>query len=112
MRKRILIATGAVTAVMGLSASSAMADTPQRASHPFVCPVLTLPQQGAHNSGKFGTIGGDGTYTFAPGKAGSAETFNGNVPDHATNADGNGSPTANGHSSPGDTNYTAIWSGN
>jgi hypothetical protein len=51
MRKRILIATGAVTAVMGLSASSAMAD-------------------------------------------------------------GNGSPTANGHSSPRDTNYTAIWSGN
>jgi hypothetical protein len=34
MRKRILIATGAVTAVMGLSASSAMADTPQPASAP------------------------------------------------------------------------------
>jgi hypothetical protein len=111
MRKRILIATGAVTAVMGLSASSAMADTPQPASAPFVCPVLTLSQQGVDNSGKFDPIG-DGTYTFAPGSAGSAGTFNGNVPNHATNADGNGSPTADGHSSPGDTDYTAIWSGN
>jgi ABC-type phosphate transport system substrate-binding protein len=112
MRKRILIATGAVTAVMGLSASSAMADTPQLASAPFVCPVLTVSQQAVDNSGKFGSIGGDGTYTFAPGNAGSAGTFNGNVPNYATNADGAGSPTADGHSSPGESNYTAIWSGN
>jgi hypothetical protein len=110
MRKRILIATGAVSAVMGLSASSAMAATPDRASDPFVCPVLTVSGQAFDNSGKFGPIG-DGTYTFAPGSAGSADTFNGNVPDTATNADGAGSPTPGGHSSPGDTDYTAIWSG-
>jgi hypothetical protein len=97
--------------VMGLSASSAMADTPQRASEPFVCPVLTLSQQGVDNSGKFGPIG-DGTYTFAPGNAGIPGTFDGNVPDHATNADGEGSPSPGDHASPGGTGYTAIWSGN
>jgi hypothetical protein len=110
MRKRTLIATGAVAGVMGLSASSAMAAAPDRASDPFVCPVLTVSQQAADNSGRFNSIG-DGQYTFAPGNAGSADTFNGNVPNHATNADGSGSPSG-AHSAPGDTNYTAIWSGN
>jgi hypothetical protein len=111
MRKRVLIATGAVAGVMGLSASSAMAAEPDRASDPFVCPVLTVSQQGADNSDKFKAIG-DGTYTFGTGSAGSPDSFNGNVPDDATNADGAGSPTAGDHSSPGDTDYTAIWSGN
>jgi hypothetical protein len=110
MRKRTLIATAAVAGVMGLSASSALAATPDRASDPFVCPVLTVSQQAADNSGRFNSIGG-GQYTFAPGSAGSADTFNGNVPSHATNADGSGSPSGS-HSAPGDTNYTAIWSGN
>ena len=111
MRKRVLIATSAVAGVMGLSASSAMAATPERASEPFVCPVLTLSEQGVDNSGKFDSID-DGTYTFGPGSAGSADSFNGNVPDNATNADGDGSPRAGDHPSPGDTDYTAIWSGN
>jgi hypothetical protein len=110
-----LIATGAVTAVMGRSVSSAMASPPDRASDPFVCPVLTLSQQGVDNSGKFDPIG-DGTYTFAPGNAGSNLTFNGNVPNIATNAEGDGSPSPGDHASPGDTDdtadYTAIWSGN
>ena len=48
---------------------------------------------------------------LAPGAAGSAATFNGNVPNHATNADGSGSPGGT-HASPGDSGYTAIWSGN
>jgi hypothetical protein len=109
MRKKVIIATGAVAALMGLGASSAMAAEPDRASDPFVCPVLTVSQQGADNSDKFNAIG-DGTYTFGTGSAGSQDTFNGNVPDTATNADGAGTPTAGGHSSPGDTDYTAIWS--
>jgi hypothetical protein len=114
MRKRTLIATGgAVAAVMGLGASSAMAAPSDPASEPFVCPVLTLPSQAVDNSGKFNEIGeGTGAYTFAPGNAGDAGTFNGNVPNHATNADGAGSPSPGDHSSPGDTDYTAIWSGN
>jgi hypothetical protein len=111
MRRRTLIVTGAVAGVMGISASSAMAATPDRASDPFVCPVLTVSQQAVDGSGRFNAIG-DGTYTFAPGNAGSADTFNGNVPNNATNADGAGSPTAGDHSSPGNTDYTAIWSGN
>ena len=55
-----------------------------RAEAPFVCPVLTLNENAVDNSGRFKEIG-DGQYTFAPGAAGSAETFNGNVPNHATN---------------------------
>jgi hypothetical protein len=111
MRKRTLIATGgAVAAVMGLGASSAMAAEPNRATDPFVCPVLTLPSQATDNF----TAIGDGTYTLAPGNAGDRLTFNGKVPNHATNAEGEGSPTPGegDHASPGDTTYTAIWSGN
>jgi hypothetical protein len=42
--------------------------------------VLKLSDQAVASSGdKFGEIG-DGEYTFVPGNAGSADTFNGNVP--------------------------------
>jgi len=108
MRKRVFVAVSGV-AVFGLFAGSAMAAPPERAADPFVCPVLTVPDQ-ADNSGRFDDIG-NGESTFAPGSAGSAETFNGNVPTHATNSDGAGSPNG-AHSAPGDTDYTAIWSGN
>jgi hypothetical protein len=109
MRKRVLIATGAA-GVMGLSASSAMASPPDRASDPFVCPVLKISDQAAAHSDQFITIGGS-DYSILPGKAGSQVAFNGNVPTHATNADGAGSPEG-AHASPGDEGYSAIWSGN
>jgi hypothetical protein len=108
MRRWILAAAGAA-ALAGLPAATAMADTPQRASDPFVCPVLTISQQAANHVDRFHQIG-DGQYTFGPGNAGSAETFNGNVPDHATNSDGAGSPGGT-HAAPGDPGYSAIWSG-
>lgn len=100
------IAAAALTLLPG----SALAAQPDRAENPFVCPVLTVSEQAAQNSGRFDSLG-NGEYTFAPGAAGSADTFNGNVPNQATNADGAGSP-AGAHSAPGDTDYTAIWSGN
>jgi ABC-type phosphate transport system substrate-binding protein len=111
MHRRRLILTGAAAAALALApAGSAMAATPDRAEDPFVCPVLSVPDQAVTQSGQFGSIG-NGEYTFAPGAAGSAETFNGNVPNNATNADGSGSP-GGAHASPGDSGYTAIWSGN
>jgi hypothetical protein len=110
MRKKVLIATGVVAGVMSISASSAMAASPERVGDPaFVCPVLKLSEQ-AENSGKFGEFGDTGEYTFAPGTAGTPEGFNGKVPLDATNGDGAGTPGVD-HSSPGDTDYTAIWSG-
>jgi hypothetical protein len=110
MRKRTLIATGAVVGVMGLSASSAMAAAPDRASDPFVCPVLKISDQAAVQSDQFAPISG-GDYTILPGNAGSQDTFNGNVPTNATNSDGAGSP-GGAHASPGDAGYSAVWSGN
>jgi hypothetical protein len=110
MRKRFLVAGCAVAMLMGISAGSALASPPDRAQEPFVCPVLTVNESAVDHSGKFKEIG-EGQYTFAPGAAGSAETFNGNVPNHATNEAGEGSPEGS-HSAPGDTDYTAIWSGN
>jgi len=111
MRKRLLTAVSAAMVVAGLSASSAMAGgPPERAEDPFVCPVLTVSEHAVESSGKFNSIG-EGEYTFGPGKAGSSETFNGNVPNIATNGDGEGVPQGP-RSSPGDTDYTAIWSGN
>ena len=111
MRKR-MIPIGVAAAAFGLvSAGSALAGPPERAADPFVCPVLKISEQAAiHTDGHFAKIG-EGQYTFGPGAAGSQETFNGNVPNHATNADGEGSPGGT-HSAPGDPNYTAIWSGN
>jgi hypothetical protein len=109
-RKKVTFIGAAATALAVLAPGSAMAAAPDRATDPFVCPVLTLPSQAVESSGRFDSIG-NGQYTFAPGAAGSAETFNGNVPNHATNADGSGSPGGE-HASPGDTDYSAIWSGN
>jgi ABC-type phosphate transport system substrate-binding protein len=107
---RLFSAVGVAAAFAAISTGSALAvGQPEPAQAPFVCPVLTLPD-GAVSSGQFNSIG-NGQYTFAPGNAGSAETFNGNVPNIATNADGSGSP-GGAHSAPGDTDYTAIWSGN
>lgn len=114
MRKKMLAALGAAALVAGFSANSAIASPPDRASDPFVCPVLTLSEQAVESTGgvgeKFNMIG-EGEYTFGPGAAGNPNTFNGNVPNHATNGDGAGSPSGD-HSAPGDTDYTAVWSGN
>lgn len=111
MRKRVILAAGAVAAVAALSTGSAVAATPERAADPFVCPVLTVSGSAvSHTDGKFHQIG-EGLYTFGPGAAGSAETFNGNVPNGATNSDGAGSPGGT-HAAPGESGYTAIWSGN
>ena len=109
MKRRLTVLIGATAALAGVPAGPAMAAPPDRAEAPFVCPVLTLPDQ-ANNSGRFSSLGG-GQYTFAPGNAGSAETFNGQVPNHATNDDGAGSPGGS-HLAPGDPGYTAIWGGN
>jgi hypothetical protein len=108
MLKRMLVVPVTSAALLSIP-GAAMAAPPDRAENPFVCPVLSVSAQAVDNSGRFDSIG-NGQYTFAPGAAGSADTFNGNVPDNATNADGAGSP-AGAHASPGDTDYTAIWSG-
>jgi len=110
MRKRLLAVGCTMALAAGFSASSAAAAPPERAEDPFVCPVLTVNENAVEHAGRFNDIG-NGQYTFGPGNAGSAETFNGNVPNHATNGGGTGSP-GGPHSAPGDTDYTAIWSGN
>jgi ABC-type phosphate transport system substrate-binding protein len=108
-RKKLALAGAAAAALAAVAPGSALAAPPDRAADPFVCPVLALPGSAASN-GRCTPIG-DGEYTVAPGNAGSAATFNGNVPNHATNSDGSGSPGGE-HASPGDPGYTAIWSGN
>jgi hypothetical protein len=110
MRKRVFVAVSGVAVFGGLFASSAMGAPPDGSDDPFVCPVLTVSEQ-AQGSGQFGDLGG-GQSTILPGNAGSAETFNGSVPTHATNGDGAGSPAPGDFDSPGDTTYSAVWSGN
>ena len=110
MNRKITAATGVAVVAAAVAAGPAFAGPPERATDPFVCPVLTLPEQAVVSSGHFNSIG-NGQYTFGPGNAGSADTFNGNVPNQATNGGGTGSPSGP-HSAPGDTDYTAIWSGN
>jgi hypothetical protein len=109
MRKPIITAA-CVAAFATVPAGTALAAPPERATDPFVCPVLTISEQAATHSDRFNSLG-DGQYTFGPGSAGDPTTFNGNVPNHATNDDGAGSP-GGAHAAPGDPGYTAIWSGN
>lgn len=110
MRKRVALTVSGVAALgVALFATPAGAAPPERAADPFVCPVLKVAEQ-AHKSGQFADLG-NGESTILPGNAGSAETFNGKVPSHATNGDGTGSP-GGAHSAPGDTDYGAVWSGN
>jgi hypothetical protein len=108
--RRFIVTAAVAGSFAAVPASSALAATPERASDPFVCPVLSISEQAAAHVDRFHQIG-DGQYTFAPGSAGDPATFNGNVPNHATNADGAGSP-GGAHAAPGDPSYTAIWSGN
>jgi hypothetical protein len=102
MRKRILIVLGvAATLVAGPGAGAALAD--------FVCPVLPVSGQAKQNSrAEFITISGGDT-SILPGKAGDSASSPVGVPDGATNQDGAGSP-GGAHASPGDSDYTAIWS--
>ena len=90
MIKARIVVPVATAAALSLPGAAAAAP-PERAEDPFVCPVLTVSQQAVDHAGRFNQIG-DGQYTFAPGAAGSADTFKGAVPNHATNADGAGSP--------------------
>ncbi|WP_028970727.1 hypothetical protein [Sphingomonas sp. URHD0057] len=64
----------------------------------FVCPVISTPN--VLHSPKGGTLAG-GDYTIGGPDV--------RVPTHATNGDGTGAPDG-AHSSPGDTDYSAIWS--
>ena len=63
----------------------------------FVCPVLNA-NAGAHNPNAVPIANGDYTI-IGP---------NVNVPVHATNEDGAGSPGGD-HSAPGDSGYSPIW---
>jgi hypothetical protein len=111
--RKLLVVLGAAAAIAGGTAGSALAGGPpdraQDLYDPFVCPVITPNENAVTNSGKFNSLG-NGEYTFGPGAAGSGDTFNGNVPLLATNGEGYGTPGVD-HTSPGDSGYTAIWSG-
>jgi hypothetical protein len=68
----------------------------------FVCPVFNSASAvGAHNPNAVEIAGGD--YTIVGPNV--------RIPVLATNGNGAGSP-GGAHSAPGDSDYTAIWSGN
>ena len=95
----VVAATGAFLA--GPGAGAAIAD--------FVCPVLPGSEQRGQSE-QFITLP-NGDKSILPGHAGEEFDSPVDVGDHATNGDGAGSPGGS-HSTPGDTDYTAIWSGN
>lgn len=64
----------------------------------FVCPVFNSGTVGQHNPNAVPISNGD--YTIIGPDV--------NVPDHATNLDGSGSPAGN-HARPGDVGYSPIW---
>ena len=100
MKKRILLALAIGAVAAGPGAGAARAD--------FVCPVLNLPSSAVENSGKFAPLGTSGQYTTLPGRAGDEASSPVDAPDHATNADGEGTPGVD-HVGPGDPGYSPIW---
>lgn len=98
--KKILTALSTVASLMVLFTVSASA-APVDKTEAFVCPVFN-ETVGDNNPNTFGIA--DGDYSLIP----SGDPKYINVPTHATNADGAGSPGGD-HSGPGDSDYTAIW---
>jgi hypothetical protein len=92
-------AVSATPGQTGSSQSGSTASTVQTTSA-FVCPVISTDN--VLNSPKGSTLS-EGDFTI------SGPTLHNGVPIGATNGDGTGSPTGT-HSSPGDTDYSAIWS--
>lgn len=104
MSKLIRVAL-VLTALSALTATTAFAAGPvEKSDTAFVCPVLGGQAGMDHGQSSGGPITElpTGNYTVGGPDV--------SVPLHATNGDGAGSP-AGPQSSPGDTDYTAIWSG-
>ncbi len=104
MTKIIRIAL-VLTALSALTATTAFAAGPvEKSDTAFVCPVLGGAAGMSHGQSDPAPLVpiADGDYTVGGPHV--------SVPLHATNGDGAGSPGGS-HSSPGDTDYTAIWSG-
>ncbi len=78
------------------------------ASADFVCPVLPVSDNAVENSNAGFIEIADGDTSILPGLAGDPDESPVNVPDHATNSDGTGSP-GGPHATPGDSDYSAIW---
>jgi hypothetical protein len=91
-----LVWAGAVAAAPPSSGQSAT--TTNTTSSGFVCPVISTDQ--VLNSPKGSTLS-EGDFTISGPDV--------TVPTNTTNGDGTGSPTG-AHQSPGDPNYSAIWS--
>ncbi len=102
--KRLTLLLLAAAVLLALSAVTAAAEPPQKTDSGFVCPVLGGQAGDQHGNSAPQPIQpiAQGDYTVAGPDV--------SVPVHATNGDGAGSP-GGAHSSPGDRDYTAIWSG-
>jgi hypothetical protein len=96
MQTKIMLASAALALAPVLSFAA-----PPEKTDGFVCPVFNDGSAvGAHNPNAVEI--GDGDYSIIGPNV--------SVPTHATNGDGAGTP-GGPHSSPGDSDYTAIWSG-
>ena len=95
--------TLASAAVAGAVAVPSLVAAQQVIQHTdgFVCPVFNADSQAGANNPNAANIGGGDTSIIGP---------NVSVPTHATNGDGSGTPPGP-HSSTGDSDYSAIWSG-
>jgi hypothetical protein len=108
---RRLISILAACALVGIAtvASATISMAAPHQGNPgtdFVCPVIPNAAVGEHNP-VAGPLGSTGAYTVVPA---TSQASNMNVPDQATNMNGDGIP-GGPQASPGDTDYTAIWNG-
>ena len=102
MKRKLMLIL--IPAVVAFSIATAVPALAHDGGNDFVCPVFNSKSAvGEHNPNAF--MIADGDYSLIPGNSGHLS-----VPDHATNADGSGSP-GGAHASPGDPGYSAIWNG-
>jgi hypothetical protein len=98
---RSLLLAGLLAAMVAPAAFAA--GPPEKLDSSFVCPVLGgKAGLNAPEDGPITALGDTGDYTVGGPSV--------SVPVFATNDGGAGQP-AGDHASPGDTTYTAIWSG-
>ena len=109
MKKVITVVSAVSLVALGLIGTSGIVMAAPHQGNPgsaFVCPVIPAGAVGEHNP-IAGPLGDTGTYTVVPA---TSQANNMSVPDRATNMDGAGMP-GGPQAAPGDTDYTAIWSG-
>jgi hypothetical protein len=105
-----LIGLAVLLAVVAASVGGALPAFAHEDGNDFVCPVFNEDSKAGEKNPNAHPIGGDDV-TIIPGEnTGEQRANHLDIPDKATNGDGDGTPGGD-HSSTGDSDYSGVWDG-